>query len=149
MIFHELSTGIDMNATPEVVWQILTDFERYPAWNPFITSISGELSLDARLQVEISPPDSRAMKFRPRIVVLEPGRQLGWLGRVGPPGLFDGLHTFTIEPLGQQACHVHHCERFTGMLVPLLKRQLDTHTHAGFIAMNEALRTQSERHPSR
>ena len=39
---HELHTEIDIDATPEVVWQVLTDLDRWADWNPFITSSVGQ-----------------------------------------------------------------------------------------------------------
>jgi hypothetical protein len=37
----EISSEIEIGATPARVWSVLTDFEHYADWNPFITSISG------------------------------------------------------------------------------------------------------------
>ena len=37
----EIKTEILINAAPEKVWSILTNFEKYPDWNPFIKSING------------------------------------------------------------------------------------------------------------
>ena len=36
----EIKTEILINATPEKVWSILTSFDNYPNWNPFIKSIT-------------------------------------------------------------------------------------------------------------
>ena len=33
----ELTTFVDIDATPERVWQVLTDLPAYAEWNPFIT----------------------------------------------------------------------------------------------------------------
>ena len=33
----------------EKVWSILTDFEKYPTWNPFLVSIKGELAKGKKL----------------------------------------------------------------------------------------------------
>jgi uncharacterized protein YndB with AHSA1/START domain len=38
-----IKTEIVINASKEKVWHVLTDFKRYPQWNPFITSVEGEL----------------------------------------------------------------------------------------------------------
>ena len=42
------------------------------------------------------------MRFKPRVLKAEPNRELRWLGHLGIPGLFDGEHIFTIEPLDQE-----------------------------------------------
>jgi uncharacterized protein YndB with AHSA1/START domain len=39
----EIKTEILINASPDKVWAILTDFDNYPSWNPFITSLKGEV----------------------------------------------------------------------------------------------------------
>ncbi|MFT7650177.1 MAG: hypothetical protein ACI8Y4_004943 [Candidatus Poriferisodalaceae bacterium] len=37
---HKIQTEIDIGASPEVVWEILTSLERYQDWNPLIRSSS-------------------------------------------------------------------------------------------------------------
>jgi len=66
-----------------------------------------------------------------------------WLGRLVLPGLFDGRHRFELVPDGD-GTRLVHTERFTGLLVPLLKKSLDTKTIAGFRAMNTALKARAE-----
>ena len=41
-IMKEIKTEIIIDSKPEKVWEVLTDFENYPTWNPFIQNISGE-----------------------------------------------------------------------------------------------------------
>ena len=41
----EMETEVIMDAPQEKVWQVLTDVHAYPDWNPFITSIEGEMKL--------------------------------------------------------------------------------------------------------
>jgi uncharacterized protein YndB with AHSA1/START domain len=56
MTERRIETGIEIDAPPSRVWKLLTDFARMPAWNPFIKSISGNLTQGARLSVYIAPP---------------------------------------------------------------------------------------------
>ena len=140
----ELHTEIEIQAPPERVWQLLTDFADFPQWNPFIRRISGEAKAGARLEVHIQPSGAKGMTFRPKVLRLEPNVELRWLGRLLIPGLFDGEHIFAIEPLGADKVRFVQREIFKGVLVPLFARQLDTDTRRGFEEMNQALKTRAE-----
>jgi hypothetical protein len=139
-----LHTEIEIEASTERIWQILTDFDRFPEWNPFIRRISGELRVGSQLEALLQPPDSRGMTFRPTLLKLEPERELRWLGRLWLPGLFDGEHIFTIEPLEGGCVLFVQREEFRGLLVPLLMRNLEIDTRRGFEAMNRAIKERAE-----
>jgi hypothetical protein len=139
-----LRTEIDIAARAERVWDVLTDFAAYPRWNPFIRQVEGVLAPGARLRVRIRPPGGRAMTFRPTVLRLEDGRHLSWRGRTFLPGLFDGEHTFDLEPAAGDHVRLVHGETFRGLLVPLLARTLRTTTRQGFEAMNAALKKRVE-----
>jgi hypothetical protein len=136
---HELLTEIDIEAPPHVVWAHLSDLGAYADWNPFITSASGSAEPGQRLELRMEPPGGRAVRFRPRVTDMSPEARLEWLGHLGVPGLFDGRHHFDLLPT-ETGTHLLQGETFTGLLVRPFRRSLDTHTRAGFEAMNEALR---------
>ena len=56
-----ISATIDLDATPEQVWTVLTDTTEYSNWNPFITSFEGPLEVGGKLKVRIEPPEARPM----------------------------------------------------------------------------------------
>jgi uncharacterized protein YndB with AHSA1/START domain len=68
-----LHASADIDAPAERVWRVVTDFARYPEWNPFIVRAAGEQRVGARLELTITAPDVRAVTFRPRVLDLEPG----------------------------------------------------------------------------
>ncbi len=140
----ELRTEIEIQASAERVWQILTDFASFPKWNPFIRRAGGEPRIGARLVVFLQPSGAGAKTFRPEVLKAEPNRELRWLGHLLVPGLFDGEHIFTIEPLGANRVRFVQREIFTGLLVPLFAHGLDTGTLRGFEEMNRALKIQAE-----
>ena len=141
----QLHTEIEIDATPERVWQVLTDFAAYPQWNPFITRADGEARRGRRLTLRMQPAGGRGMTFRPTVLEAAQGRQLRWLGRLLVPGLFDGEHRFTIRPLGDGQVRLVQQEDFRGLLVPLLARSLDRRTLPAFEQMNQALKRRAER----
>lgn len=141
---NHLLTEISITAPPERVWHLLTDFASFPQWNPFIRRASGELREGAQLEVYLQPSGARGMIFRPRVLKVEPGRELRWLGHFLIPGLFDGEHIFTIEPLEAGRVRFVQREIFTGLLVPLFAHWLEKDTQRGFEEMNRALKLRAE-----
>ncbi|MGZ5382453.1 MAG: SRPBCC family protein [Acidimicrobiia bacterium] len=39
---RSIETSIEIDAQPARVWEVLTGFERYPEWNPFVASLHGK-----------------------------------------------------------------------------------------------------------
>jgi hypothetical protein len=141
---REITTQIEIDAPAQVVWEILVDFERHPQWNPFIQEISGEAKRGSRLSLTVRPPGGRARSFAPTVLVAEDDRELRWLGTVGLPRVFDGEHSFVLEPLGPERVRLLHSETFRGILVPLLWQSVEAATREGFEQMNRALKARAE-----
>jgi len=140
---HQLHTEIDIEASPEVVWDILTDLERYADWNPFVVSSTGDVEIGKRLTNRLQPPGGKAMTFRPTVTAVASGQVFEWLGRLGFPGIFDGRHRFELEATSN-GTRLVHSEHLSGVLVPLVRKSLDTQTLPGFEAMNGALKRRAE-----
>jgi hypothetical protein len=137
-----ISTTVDIAAAPERVWAILTDLDSYPEWNPFIRSASGQLAEGATLTLRMVPAQGRAMTFRPRVLAVQPGRLLRWIGRLVLPGIFDGTHQFALEDLGGHT-RLTQSETFRGVLIPFTGKTI-TQTEADFRALNQALKQRAE-----
>lgn len=142
---HTITETIDIAAEPEQVWAVLTDFAHYEDWNPFIVSMSGQIALGAKLRARIAPPGGKGMTFTPTLTVLEPGRAIGWLGRLLVPGVFDGAHRFDLQPIAG-GTRFTQSEEFRGVLVPLFGRTL-ARTADGFRALNQAMKVRAEGGP--
>ena len=138
---NELRAEIGIDAAPGRVWAVLMDFEAYPEWNPFITSIHGEREMGARLRARLQPEGGRGITMSPSVTVNERGAAFGWLGKLGGvPHLFDGAHRFEVQPIdGGTRTRFVQSERFRGILLPLVRRSILPPTLAGFEAMNRAL----------
>ena len=142
---RQIETEILINAKPNKIWQILTDFEKYPDWNPFIQSIEGEKSVGNRLRVFLKPPDNKGMIFKPLILEWEPEKEFRWKGKLGISGIFDGEHYFILEESPDNQTKFIHGEKFSGILVPLVGKMLEK-TKDGFNLMNEAIKKECEKH---
>lgn len=140
----ELYTEIRIDAPADRVWKILTDFPRFPDWNPLIKSAAGRVREGEVLKVRIDPPGQRGMVVKPTVTRVDPPREFRWIGRLFAPGIFTGEHIFRLEPGDGEAVRFVHRERFGGFLVPFFWKTLDTHTRRGFEAMNRALKERAE-----
>ena len=141
---HDLHTEIDIDATPETVWNVLTDLDGYSDWNPFITSAAGNVAVGERLTNRLQAPGGKAMTFKPTVTAAETAQTFEWLGRLVLPGIFDGRHRFDLEATPSGGTRLVHSEHFNGLLVRFLRKSLDTQTHQGFLAMNQALKSRAE-----
>jgi len=131
----EIVTEIDINATPEKVWDVLTDFDNYPNWNPFVHKLGGDVKVGNTIKVALP-----GMNFKPKVLAFEKPKEFRWLGHLLVKGIFDGEHRFVIKDNQDGTVTFQHGEKFGGILVPLFSKMLDTKTIHGFRDMNEKLK---------
>jgi len=139
----QLSNEIIINSSAERIWRLITDFEDFPRWNPFIRRATGEIKTGAKLELFIQPSGTKGMTFRPTVLKVDPNHVLRWLGRLYLPWLFDGEHSLVIETLSESSVKFIQREKFSGLLVPLTHGLLRD-TQRGFEEMNRALKQQAE-----
>jgi hypothetical protein len=137
-----LDASADIAASPERVWEVISNLPAYVCWNPFIVRAGGELVVGGRLRVTIVAPGHRAVTFRPRVLELEPGRSVTWLGRTLLPGLFDGHHTLSVT-LTDGGARFRTREEVTGILVPVLGGIMRD-SQRGFELMAAAVKARAE-----
>jgi hypothetical protein len=140
---REIRTSVDIEATPEAVWGVLTDFDAYPEWNPFIRSISGTLAQGEQLEVSLGASGKKPMGFTPVVTAAIPGEEFAWLGHFGMKGIFDGHHHFLISVSGT-GTRLDHFEEFSGVLSPVVLAAIKSSTTRGFEEMNQALKDRVE-----
>lgn len=134
----EIKTSIIIQASTETIWNILTDFESYPTWNPFIQSIQGDVQVGNKISIQL-----QGMKFKPKVLVFKENTEFRWLGHLGFKGLFDGEHSFVLTPKSNDVTLFEQNETFNGSLVPLFSKSLNK-TKIGFEQMNQKLKERAE-----
>lgn len=137
-----LRTEIIINASPEKVWNILTDFTRYAEWNPFIISSAGEAKKGTRL-TNVMKNSDKNRTFKPLVLTAEVNQKLEWIGRM-PLGMFNGRHYFILEAAGNGQTRLIQGENFSGWLSGFIMKRIGAETKANFVAMNEALKKRAE-----
>ena len=143
-----ITTTIDLSYPAEHVYQVLTDFKQYADWNPFIISSKGEAVVGTRLHNTMVLPNSKPLRFKPKIITVIENKELSWLGNTIIPGIFDGEHRFIIEATTTEHSQLTQSEKFTGILTYLMKKSFWQTIEAAFKQMNHALAVElAKRHP--
>jgi hypothetical protein len=139
-IFHwTISTVVEIDAPPARVWSVLVDLPAYREWNPFIVDASGRVAVGETLSLRMAIPGREPMTIDPRLLVVDPERELRWKGRLVLPGLFDGEHWFVLTSLADGRTRLDHSENFSGILLPIARRMIYDDTLQSFHSLNEAL----------
>ena len=141
----EVRSSIEIEASAETVWRILTDLRTYRAWNPFIRHARGSLEVGGEVRVRVRPRFKLPLRFSARIVDRDERHELRWQGAFGGRWLARGDHRFTITPLGDRRVRFEQAEVFDGIVPRLGKRLLAREVEAGFAAMNTELALRAER----
>jgi uncharacterized protein YndB with AHSA1/START domain len=97
---------IEIAAEPELIWNVLTAFERWPTWNPDIKSIS--MNRDVAVGSTFRWKAGRAT-IASTIQEVEPPRRIAWTGRT----------------LGIRALHVWWLEECDGVTLVLTEESYE------------------------
>ncbi len=138
-----IHTEIEIAASPEKVWGILSDFDSFGSWNPFISKVDGKLGEDEKIKIDVELKGSRTLKLNAIISKVVPNKELVWGGGL-PFGLFTGEHFYRIEKLGEDTVRFIHGENFTGLLVRFIWGAKGKQIGAAYVALNEALKKRAE-----
>ena len=117
---QECATKIEVRATPQRIWSLLTNAADFPRWNSTVTRITGTIAEGERLALEV--PAAPGRTFRPRVTRLEPERTMVWSDGFAP--MFKGVRTFTLEPHADGTTTFSMVEVFSGVMLPMIKRSL-------------------------
>ena len=139
----ELHTEIEIQSTPENVWQVLTNLDKYPEWNPFIHHAIGTAKVGEKVDITFKS-GSKEMTLHCIVVKVEPNKEFRWKYHVALPILFNGEHSFIIEQLEENKIRFIDREIFNGLLVPSQAKDIDTNTKQGFESMDKALKVRVE-----
>jgi hypothetical protein len=135
--------AVVVDAPRAAIWSLLTEFDRYDEWNPYITGGSGDATAGSILDLRFRGGTDDEGKMRTaKVLIVRPMRKLEWRTRVFAPGLLDREQVFRVLPRADGRWDVVQEVRFEGVLVPFTGFDED---RRGLVEMLDAL---AERAPS-
>jgi carbon monoxide dehydrogenase subunit G len=144
----EISTSIEIAATPENVWAVLADLASYSQWHPVFRSVTGQLAAGSKLTIRTTVPSTgRSMTVKVKVVKAEPDTELCWVSKL--LGITISKRRFLLSPSGNGTLLVQ-AQSYHGLNGPrgpgsarrtfaMIGRVQET-----FVSINEAIKEQAE-----
>jgi hypothetical protein len=139
---REIWTEIEIDAPPELVWEVLTDLDSYVEWNPHVTRATGDLREGGSIEITVNRVGEKQRTMTVRVSAVEAPRRLKWTGTVGSRWLFEGRHTFELHSLEGDRTGLRNREEVSGILAPFA---LSEEPERDYKRMNQALKKRAER----
>ena len=138
----ELRSEVEIEASPERVYAVLTDFDRYAEWNPFLTAVRGQLQVGAVLAVELSLPEGKTYELSPEVTHVTENNLIRWRSRLLLPSLLEAEQFFQLSERAGKT-RVMQGQDFSGFLLRFGGNSL-TLAARGAVYMNQALKKRAE-----
>lgn len=132
------ASEIEIGATPEAVWEVLTSLERWPSWNPDVKSMSveGPVAAGTVFRWKAGPATVESTIRR-----VEPPRLIAWTGKT--LGI-KAIHFWHLEPRGA-GTFVRSAESYEGLVTRLLRGPLQKTLDKALADGLQYLKTEVER----
>ena len=133
---------IGVAASPEMVWEVIADFERWSEWNSLHPEVRGVIAIGGRLEVAEVLDGEPGRLHQVVIPDWTPEIQLIWANRRA--FLSTSTRYFEIEQLADNAGLLANGEIFSGLRGEAWAKQRRAAFKAGFEAVNEAIKARAE-----
>lgn len=136
----DVTTSLTMKASPEAIWQVLTDLPGHDAWDPMMRGFRGHLAAGQTIRFSIGLGPLR-LPVSARVMVVDAGRELRWAGPATTTvhSVVRGEHWFRLTALEGGETRFDHGEHWSGLVPRALWRTIGPRLHADYDAMNRAL----------
>ncbi|MEM7735882.1 MAG: SRPBCC domain-containing protein [Deinococcota bacterium] len=110
---RETSISVDIQASPKIIWQLLTTASDMPRWNSTIVSLDGIIQQGDTIQLKSTLDEKRTFKLK--VKEFMPEQRLVW-------GDSQGKRVYTLTPKGNSVTTVTMTETIGGPIFPLFAR---------------------------
>ncbi|AGH48059.1 MULTISPECIES: SRPBCC domain-containing protein [Sphingomonadales] len=110
------SERVEIDAPAAIVWEILTDFANYKAWNPFCIDCDSRLEIGAAVNMKLASytVPGQVVDNVEYICAIEPERLISWELPFMEIWPYPARRDQIIEPLGPDRCAYNSTDAFFG-----------------------------------
>jgi hypothetical protein len=136
-----IKTFIKINASPQNVWSVMDDLQRYPEWNHLTPDLAGRTTVGSIVRGTLTKQGAPQVPIGPTINAVVGAREFRWLTKV--PG-FRAEHYFFLQPTADGGTELTHCEDFDGEAIAQRWAGIEATSPPAFNGMNSDLKARAE-----
>ncbi|MFD6882723.1 MULTISPECIES: SRPBCC domain-containing protein [unclassified Rhodococcus (in: high G+C Gram-positive bacteria)] len=110
------SLEVEIDAPASVVWEVLTDLDSYPHWNPFCVAAKSTLELGAAVEMTLADYSgaTETFPYTEYVCAVVPERLLSWELRPTEVSVQAARRDQVIEPITDNRCRYYSTDAFLG-----------------------------------
>lgn len=112
---RQTSVAIDIAASPETIWKLLTSGASFPSWNSTVIELIGTIAPGEKIVLRSALAPDR--KFKLKVKEFEPHQRLTW-------GDAMGTRVFTLAPKSNGLTQFSMSETIGGPVFPLFAKMI-------------------------
>jgi uncharacterized protein YndB with AHSA1/START domain len=139
------SVTVEIEASAEFVWGVLTDYADYPQWNPYTVAVATTLEIGSLIDLTLPAVDGSGTTFvnREYVRIVDPPRHLRYDTAEEMPGIF-AIRDQWLTELGPDRCAYHTTDTISGKYADKVMEMTGDWIKAGFDSVARALKTRAE-----
>jgi hypothetical protein len=142
---HEVTTSIEIAATPENVWAVLSDLVSYPRWHPVFLSVTGQLDEGSTLTITTTHPTTgRKITGKVKVRAVEPDRELRWVSKMAGVTISERVFALSPDAAGTSLVQSQTYRGLGGQRGGRLTLTAISRIESAFEAINQAIKQQAE-----
>lgn len=134
---------LEINAPADVVWDVITDVQRYPEWNPFTVKVETSFKpgepIDMQVKLMAKPQFQREW-----VTEFVPGKRFAYQMKPVPLNTLSSQRSHDVEAIGPGRTRYRSYFELKGWLHPVVVGLLGGKLEAGFAGMSEGIRKRAE-----
>lgn len=139
----ECDVLINIKASQERIWNLLTNAGDYSKWNSTILGADGKIALNEEIKVKTTLDATRTYKLK--VAEFSPTSRMVWTDGIAP--FFKGVRTFTLTQRLDGSTDFRRVDVYAGLLFPLIAGSLPDFK-AIFEIFAAELKAEAEKVPS-
>ena len=140
---HEAEVAID--ATPSEVWRVLADLDRYPQWNRYAITATGELREGGEVEINVPRQGGKRGPVNNRVTELVINERLCWRSLSWYRFLVYGVRCRHLDVQPDGTTVFHEVETMHGPLAGVIRRAMAPQLLGGLQTECDSLRDEVDR----